>query len=178
MKHARGLTLIELLIALALFGVIGTLCWRATVQMIDGRAVVGAELERWRDIGRAVQRVETELTAALPGADTFARARGAAPEQPLAFVTLGLGQGGARSAFRVEAGYFDWLLWAEREGVSAPEVVPLLDGVSSLTWRFLHEGAWADEWPEAQAAAGLPDAVALELELSDVGTITRIFALR
>lgn len=179
MRRQRGLTLIELLIALTLFGVIGALCWRATVHMVDGRAAIGDELSRWRDIGRALQRVESELSAVLPASDAFARGAADGPSKPLVFGTLGEGRGAMRSAFRVQDGRFDWLLWADGRRDQAPEVVPLLDGVQALRWRFLLDGQWGAQWPPAQAVeVALPQALALELELGDAGTITRVFALR
>lgn len=58
--HARGMTLIELMIALALFALLGLLTWRATDSLITTRQHVGAELERWRAITTAVARVDEE----------------------------------------------------------------------------------------------------------------------
>lgn len=179
MKRAAGLTLIELLIALALFSVIGTLCWRATTQMVDGRAAIGDELARWNDIARALQRVESELSALLPTAGVLVRASDDEAAQPLVFVTLGEGDGPARSAFRVESGRLDWLYQPAGDALQEAETTPLLDGVELLDWRFLAAGEWSDEWPpEGAEADEQPDAVAVELELSDAGTILRVFALR
>ena len=51
-RKARGLTLIELMVAMALLGVVGVLTWRATSQLVDARARIGGELERWQAVVR------------------------------------------------------------------------------------------------------------------------------
>ncbi|HRP98513.1 MAG TPA: prepilin-type N-terminal cleavage/methylation domain-containing protein, partial [Rhodocyclaceae bacterium] len=59
--RCRGLTLVELVVALAVFAILGTLTWRGTAQLVDGGAAVDRELERWREIGRALHIIESEL---------------------------------------------------------------------------------------------------------------------
>jgi general secretion pathway protein J len=174
----RGLTLIELIVALALFAVIGTLCWRASAQMIDTRSSIGDALQRWRDIGRAVARIEDELLSVAPGTVTVFDDTAGANRRLVAFPTLGVEAGIARSALRFADGRLDWLYWADGNASRAPEVIVLLDGVARFDWRYLADDGWRPDWPpQGGGGAALPSAVAIELELDDVGTISRVFAL-
>lgn len=192
----RGLTLIELMVALVLFATVGVLTWQASSRMADGRAHIGAELERWRTISRALHRVELELLQIAPpqlGAavggeavltltrtgDTDGAGSGASLLR-LALVDSG-GDGPQRCGFRFADGRFAWLVWPDRRGDGTPDARILLDAVAALRWRFLSQGEWQDAWPadgSASGTAALPDAIALELELTDAGTLTRVFALR
>ena len=51
---------------------------------------------------------------------------------------------------------------------------PLLDGVLSFSARFFYQGQWQDDWQEEGA---LPQAIALRLDLEDLGEITRLYLL-
>jgi type II secretion system protein J len=57
-------------------------------------------------------------------------------------------------------------------------VEPLLDKVRDVRWRFLSGGNRVDAWPPGERRSALPEAVILELELADHGTLTRFIALR
>lgn len=187
--HARGLTLIELVVALALFSVLGVLTWRATAQMTDSHGRIAVELARWRDIPRAVQRIELELlqvaapelplsSDAPPPLQLLRSTDGLNSELRLLIVTTD-GQGARLTAFRFTGDRIEWLLWPDRNGLGQVERYPLLDKVQALRWRFVNGGVSSEEWPLAgQQKNILPAAIQMELELPDVGTITRLFALR
>lgn len=188
-RHTRGLTLIELVVALALFSVLGVLTWRATAQMTDSGGRIAVQLARWRDIPRAVQRIELELlqvatpelpraSDAPPALQLLRSADGLNSELRLLIVTTE-GQGARLTAFRFTGDRIEWLLWPDRNGLGQAETYPLLDKVRALRWRFVSGGVTSAEWPVAgQQKSTLPAAIQLELELPDVGTITRLFALR
>lgn len=187
-RRQHGLTLIELSVALALFAVLGLLSWRATAQLADNRDRVGAELERWREISAAMQRVETELL------QVAAPARPANSDAPPALQLLRSGDGhsselrllalapdGARrSALRYSGQRLDWLVWPDRNGLGTVQAYPLLDGVTAVRWHFAAGGSRRDDWPPAASSnlGELPTAVEIELELGDAGTFHRLFALR
>lgn len=188
--HARGMTLIELMIALALFALLGLLTWRATDSLITTRQHVGAELERWRAITTAVARVDEELLQALPGTGRLAHgpppsrqpeAVGTGPAQVmLRFASPGADGGPVQDAALLLVGdRLEWWIWDGTDAAAEPSRVRLLDRVNALHWRFLHGDRWVAAWPPEQPQdAGLPAAIAFEMELSDVGTIRRVFALR
>ncbi len=55
----------------------------------------------------------------------------------------------------------------------------MLDRVKSLNWRFVTaDGKESDTWPPGANLNGLlPAAIRMELELDDVGKVTRLFAV-
>ena len=193
-KPARGMTLIELLVALALFSVLGMLTWRATAQMIDTQTRVSTEIERWRSIARAIHLIELEIlqiaAPALPATSTASpalallrSANGADSE--LRLIALGReGEGARRVGFRFSNAQLEWLIWPNREALGAPEIYPLLQDVQAVRWYFLTTDVGSTQarsahWPPAGGKGDtLPAAIELELDLPDAGTITRLFALR
>jgi general secretion pathway protein J len=182
--HA-GMTLIELMVAVAVFAVLGVLCWSGLSRLADGQAGLAAELERWRAIDRALQRIETRLLQVaaystppgqrLPPALQHDPAAGTAALQFQALAE----DGPRREAFALADGALVWQCWPGREAEGAAESDRLLAGARRLAWRFLAGDTLAGRWPPAGGALDrLPAAVELELELDDVGRISRVFALR
>ncbi|MBS0368702.1 MAG: type II secretion system minor pseudopilin GspJ [Proteobacteria bacterium] len=194
--HQRGLTLIELMVALAIFAILGVLSYRALSEVATSRDRLEANFERWRAIGRSMQRIDTDLLQAvapgeqrgMPGgvpalsststpAMILGRsANGGGPE--FQFLRLDDSRGVRRVGFRLVDGRLEWLRWSGRELLGEPSVEPLLDNIRDLRWRFLYNNNRLDAWPPGDRRAALPDAVILELDLPDVGTITRMIALR
>lgn len=191
-RYLRGLTLIELMVALAVFAVLGTLTYRGTSQLILGQAQIDTALERWRAIDRAMQIVETELLQVVapeptPGSrrpqalSHFASGSGS----ELRLLALSQAQGVAEVVFRHREGVLEWVRLEDGRAERDDDREPLLDGVRALRWRFLAGDGWTSQWPpsgnvgNAGAAAGaLPAAVEINLELADTGVLTRIHALR
>ncbi|MBR0565818.1 prepilin-type N-terminal cleavage/methylation domain-containing protein [Azoarcus sp. L1K30] len=189
-QRARGLTLIELVIALALFAILGTLTWRATAQVIDTRARVSREIGRWQDIASAMQRIEMELqqiaAPALPPAGTAASPAlellriSDDGHSELRLLALGAsGEGARRIGLRFTGTRLDWLIWPDRNARTGADTYLLLDGVRAIRWHFIGKGERHDRWPVAgRAGDTLPAAIELELETTDDGTFTRLVALR
>lgn len=60
-RRLAGFTLIELMVALGIFMVLGLLSYRALTSIIESRDRVGVEQQRWQTITRFMQRVEFDL---------------------------------------------------------------------------------------------------------------------
>jgi general secretion pathway protein J len=185
------MTLIELMVALAVFAVLGTLTYRGTAQMIASRAGMETQLQRWRDIGRAVNLIELEVLQAAAPTPTAGSQRKPAMQldsdqgkAQLTLLGLSTGRGVELIAFRHTGSRIEWLRRADALPDSATESDVLLDNVSAVRWRFLGQQGWIDTWPATIAAATdanapvLPRALRLELDLPDVGTVSRTYALR
>lgn len=189
-RHIGGLTLIELMVALAIFAVLGVLSYRGLAEVSHSQARLEEGFERWRAIGRCVQRIDTDLLQAVaPGATlvpgNVARiaamvlgrsADGGGPE--LQFLRLDDTRGLRRVAYRLRDGRLEWLRWNGREAIGEPIVEPLLDNVRKVTWSFLYNNGRLAAWPPADGRVALPDGLVLELELPDQGIITRVISLR
>jgi len=195
MKHAvrqRGLTLIELMVALAIFAILGVLSYRALAEVATSNSRLEENFERWRSISRTLQRIDTDLIQVVaparssettPGTPQAGAAmilgraaNGGGPE--LQFLRLDDSRGVRRVGYRLVDGRLDWLRWSGRDAVGEPAVEPLLANVRGLRWRFLLNNNRIDAWPPGNNAVVLPDAIILELDLPDVGTLTRMISLR
>ena len=195
MKHAagqRGLTLIELMVALAIFAILGVLSYRALAEVATSNSRLEENFERWRTISRTLQRIDTDLIQVVaparspettPGTPQTGAAmilgraaNGGGPE--LQFLRLDDSRGVRRVGYRLVDGRLDWLRWSSRDAVGEPAVEPLLANVRGLRWRFLLNNNRIDAWPPGNNAVVLPDAIILELDLPDVGTLTRMISLR
>ncbi|GAB1460862.1 hypothetical protein MASR2M50_26360 [Thauera sp.] len=200
-----GLTLIELMVAMALLGVVGVLTWRATSQLVDARERIGAELSRWQAVVHASALIERELMQIAPpalaeGTGPSGAAAGATlpaleleadPDgrrSRLAWTVVGGEQGFGRFELRHQDQRLEALVWPDREARGEAVRLPLLDGVDALRWRLLAAGQAHTQWPAAESRSRrrgrvaivtpLPEAVEFTLELADVGTVVRVFALR
>jgi general secretion pathway protein J len=187
-----GLTLIEMLVALAVFAVLGVMGYRATSTAMESRQRVAVELQRWRDIANFVQIIESDLTQIVErpgnvtttagtttaGALVLTQANGAAE---LSFLKLdGGGATVRRRGYRLDGQRLVQLRWRGTDAASLPEVHPILGGVSTMRCTVLTaDGQRYPVWPDVKGGQQLKAAaVDVELEMSDVGTIRRLVALR
>ena len=186
----RGLTLIELMVALAIFAVLGVLSYRALAEVSTSRTRLEDGFERWRSIGRTMQRIDADLlqlvapaasastTANVQASPALLLTRAASGGAELQLLRLDDARGVRRVGYRLVDGRLDWLRWSGRDAFGEPTVEPLLGNVRNVRWRFLTGGNRVDAWPPGDRRGTLPDAVILELELPDHGTLTRFIALR
>lgn len=186
----RGLTLIELMVALAIFAVLGVLSYRALAEVSTSRTRLEEGFERWRSVGRAMQRIDADLlqlvapaassspTVSAQASPALLLTRAASGGAELQFLRLDEARGVRRVGYRLVDGRLDWLRWSGREAFGEPAIEPLLANVRGVRWRFLTGGNRVDAWPPGDRRSALPDAVILELELPDHGTLTRFIALR
>ena len=167
----QGFTLIELMISMALFGLIAI----AGLAMVDGllgiQARTDGRLERLAD----VQRTLFVLTADLDQVGSGPIAGGGAD---LSFVRSAPALGGVMVSVRYA--FTDGVV--RREIAGSPQ--RLLAGVTGLRWRFYEPDlGWVERWPPDPArAADRPAAVAAELVLPPgfagaTGSLRRVVAL-
>jgi general secretion pathway protein J len=177
------------MVALAIFAVLGVLSYRALAEVSTSRTRLEEGFERWRSIGRAMQRIDADLLQRSPpprpAPTTSAQAsppllltRAASGGAELQLLRLDEARGVRRVGYRLVDGRLDWLRWSGRDAFGEPTVEPLLGNVRNVRWRFLTGGNRVDAWPPGDRRGTLPDAVILELELPDHGTLTRFIALR
>lgn len=191
-RHAElGLTLVEMLVALAVFAVLGVMGYRTTSTAMESRQRVAAEMQRWRDIANFVQIVESDLTqfverSGIVGIGASATAGGmrltqAGGSSELSFIKLdGGGATARRRGYRLDGERLMQLRWAGTDSVSTPESHLILERVTALGFVVIGvDGQRYSAWPDAKGGGKIkPAAVDVELELSDVGTIRRLVALR
>ncbi|WP_374512461.1 type II secretion system minor pseudopilin GspJ [Niveibacterium sp.] len=204
-RTALGLTLIEVMVAIAIFAVLGVLSYRAVSSMIATRDRMEAEYARWRQIARVMQLIDNDLTQLAPRPtggtvqvqDALTLMRGGTQTQLMLVRHDGSNGGVETRTWRVEDGTL--LLTRQREATATQNKDKnadagatsasadtsnarndaMLDRVKSLNWRFVtSDGKESDTWPPGANLNGLlPAAIRMELELDDVGKVTRLFAV-
>jgi len=194
-SRSKGFTLIEVLLALAIFGVISVLAYRATAALTDGEARLSAEAQRWRNLEALFTRFEADIRQAVPrdsraGARTepawLALQADVAGNAALVFSRAGAefadepGIAGQRIGYRLRGHAVEIAYWPQLDNAAdrQPAVYTLVDGVTAFRIAYLSRaGAWRDSWP-SQGEAALPRAVRVDLKLDSGEEIERWFALR
>ena len=187
MKRPDGFTLVEMLIALAIFGMLtaaGVALLTVTARTQETSDRLLAELGEVRRLGALLT---ADLAQAAPrlyrdrdGRPQRAFSGGAGEtEMLIAFVRGGWddGKGAAlqRVGYRLRGGRLERLSYAGVDGGDATAVVPLLDGVESLRLRYRdEEGAWRERWDPSDSAK-LPVAVELVTLSVAQGTVRQLF---
>ena len=197
-RRQRAFTLIEVLVALAILGVVALLAYRATAAMTDSEARLTQESDRWRSLDMLFARLESDMRQAIPrgartGARTeppwFAVASDSAGNSALAFTRAGPefavepGIAGQRIGYRLRDGTIEALYWPQLDNV--PSATPAVYALARDIQRFRIfqlgvNNAWSQQWPPPGAAKAdvLPRAARIEIGLSDGTTIERIIALK
>jgi general secretion pathway protein J len=182
-----GFTLVEMLIALSIFGMLTA----AGVTLLSVTARTQATADRLLARVGEVRRVGALLNADLAQATArlyrdregrpqraFAGGSGGAPAL-LAFVRQGWdrGQGGTlqRVGYRLRDGRLERLSFRNVDGGGEAVVVPLLDGVTGLRLRYRDEdGAWVEQWNHSDEGR-LPEAVELVTRSAAHGVVRQLF---
>ena len=187
----RGFTLIELIVALGIFMVLGVLSYRALASIVDSRDRVSAAQTRWSSATRFMQRLEIDLQqipARVP--DALAYDAGGQTLRLVRLAPNGLGDDVRTIRYRWRDGRIErderkFLappMANDLSEMSEPEVV--LESVQAVEWLWpisKQGGSDAIEWQAPPLATGStpPPALGLRLRLADVpGDIFRIVALR
>jgi general secretion pathway protein J len=172
MRSEAGFTLVELLISLALFALIGMAGVALVESVIGVQEKTRARLDRITEIRRASFLIGLDLDQAEGGgfqgdaASLRFRRHGFPGRESVATVRYSV-HGGALT----------------RQVDDGP-AQPLLRGVAQGRWRYFETGrGWNDQWQAADATAGgLPAGVALDISLADggegpAGMFRRVIAL-
>jgi len=194
-RRSSGFTLVEVLLALAIFCVITILAYRATASLTEGEARLSAEARRWRTLEALFTRFEADIRQAVPRASRagpriepawLALPADGAGNAALVFTRAGAefaddpGIAGQRIGYRLRGRAVEIAYWPQLDNAAdiQPAVYTLVDGVTGFRIAYLGvAGAWRDSWP-VQGESALPRAVRVELALDSGETIERWFALR
>lgn len=203
MIRARGFTLLEMLVAVAIFAILAALAfggWIAVMQQYDATHAMQARLQ---EIRRAVTLLERDLfqienrpiREAFQG-DVLPALRGGVNDLlPIEFT-----RGGWRNPALVARSSLQRIAWQWEDGTlyrlhwqvldqaqdSEPVRLEVLSEVEEFALRFLDaNGAWHEQWPPIDSLSPsalpgeekLPIAIEFVIELEDAGRIRRLVEL-
>lgn len=197
-RRTTGFTLIEVLVAVAIFGVLTTLSVMTISQTLSSIEFLSDRMDRLQAIQRTVRYLGGDLMQAVPRPVRDELGDGFLPAMRTdlgSIFALELTHGGwsnpaglprgtlQRSAYRLEDGELIRYHWTvlDRTFANEPIETVLLDDVESLLFRYLQaNGEWIEQWPplSVQGAASYrlrPRAVEIVLTLQDDGEIRRVF---
>ena len=202
----RGFTLVEILIAIAIFAFIGVASTAVLTTVIDSDELSSARFEKFQRLQRAVTTIERDMQQAVPRAvrtdgqtNTIVMRGGESDESDndgLAFVRSGwqnpqmmLPRSTLQAvAYRVRDGKLERLYTNYVDNVvgTEPKVRVLLEDIGDFKIEFIadideEENSLSDNdelnWRESFVGATLPKAIAFEFVSDDFGRIRREFTL-
>jgi general secretion pathway protein J len=194
---SRGFTLLELLVAIAIFAFVGAMALSGYTQLARQSEYAGQRLDRVRDVQRAVQLVGQDLAEIEPRPirEPLGEARLPAVlatesvDYSMQFTRAGWSNTAGlprptlqRVGYRVdtEGLWRDHWVVLDRTLAVEPTRQKLLTGVRSVRFRFMNANReWVERWPVAAAGGTVderarPAAVEIVIDLEDWGEIRRV----
>ena len=202
----KGFTLVEVIIALAIFAVLSIIGYKGISSLIQTKERVQIEDAKWQElmvffdrfeldikqsINRPIRNRDDDIEPAWLGRPVYAGEYGAQlaisrfgdPEQ------TGFLMDSRRIAYRLHDGAVELLMWPSLDLAPSakPEIFKVLTNVSQISFNYLStDGQWLNVWPEpvnytasayAQKPPFTPAAVQLNITFATGEVVTRIFAL-
>ena len=199
MRRFQGFTLLELLIALAIFALVGAMAFGGLKGVLDQKEHTMAQSQRLSDLQKAYRIMQRDLEQMVNR-----KIRNEFGDQVDALVG-GSGFNGvefSRAGYANPAGFLrsdiqrvayipdqETLLrrtWRvlDRAQDTLPDEQVLVEGMQRFAMRFLDkDNEWQEQWPPQQnqisgsSTGEFPRAVEVQLELEDVGTLSWLFPL-
>lgn len=192
MSRAAGFTLLEVLIAVALFALVGLAGHRLLDSALQVERRATLHQEQWRQLARAIALIEADVEQAVlrpvrTDEGTLAPAMWLDPDS----AALAWTRGGwdnplqqprgnlQRVRWQLQQGQLVRHFWQHPDGAGDGNArrQQVLEHVDGLQWRFLDaRNRWHDHWPAA-GSEGLPRALELQLSVPGHGAITRLLRL-
>ncbi len=197
MTRCRAFTLIEVLVALAVFGVLSLLAYMTLGSTLANSDLLTERMDRLQAVQRTLRLLTDDLLQTAPRPVRLELGEQLAPalrsdlsaEFALELTRGGWGNPAAlprgtlqRTAYRVEDNELLRYHWnvLDRTFANEPIATVLLDDVESVILRYLQaDGEWTEVWPPAgitddSALRMRPRAVEIVLNLGDEGELRRL----
>lgn len=185
-----GFTLVELMVALAIFGMLSAAGVALFASSVRSQEQVGRRLDALgaearlsailaADLGQAVPRIARDSRGAFVPAFSGSNGVGAAPV--LAFVRGGVSNPGEqprgslqRVQYRLRDGRLERVAFAAVDGSADEQVSVLADRVTRVALRYRDGSAWSSTWQPLDPTV-LPRAAELTVEWRDRPPLTMAF---
>jgi len=197
-RNPDGFTLLELMVAVAIFAVLSAMAYGGLRNVIDNSQQTEIAMKRLQQVQLAMLKISRDLTQLSPrsirdeygntssyiltdqGDDIFIEFTRGGRRNPAEMLRSHL----QRVAYKIEENTLSRLYWPQldRTQEMQPYESVLLEEVESASIRFLdNDNEWHDEWPPF-SATGQTDgdtvvlsAIEFTVELQDWGELVRIF---
>jgi len=165
-ERDAGFTLIEVIVALALFAIIALAGVALVDTVLGAQARTAGRLDRLGDLQRAMVVVARDFTG-IADAPLVGSATGVGFDRHVDGGAIGI-------SYRLADGVF--------ERIDGGRTQVVLDHVAAVRWHYYAlPGGWQERWPASDAQArGWPLAVAVEIDLAGPGlsgTLRRVIDL-
>lgn len=199
MKSCRGFTLLELLIAVAIFALLALATYRMLSSVMQADGATRRHEQQLRELVRGMAAFERDVLQAVPRPvrDPFGDKRAALLAEDGDATVLEFTRNGWRNPMGAPRSRLQRVRWElsgeqlqrrywpvlDQAQDSQPQVQAVLDGVTRMTFRYLdRQGQWLPIWPpgdssESERLEQLPKALELVLEHRRYGQIRRVLRL-
>ncbi len=197
-RAVQAFTLIEVLVALAIFGIMTTMAYQALGQSLSNADLLTARMERLQAIQRTMSLLGRDLMQATPRPVRNLLGDGRLPAIRTSLDTefaLEVTRGGwpnpaglprgtlQRVGWRIEDGELLRYHWTVLDPTLAnePVITQLMEDVDGILFRYRTAGGeWTEQWPPLGAQGTVaqrirPQVVEVVLTLTDEGELRRFF---
>ena len=199
-RKQSGFTLFELLVAVAIFGIVSYMSYSGLMQVMNARDHTGNVEQRLADIQIAFVHLERDLQQIVkrPIRNGYGDFEGELIGDELSDYRLNVTRGGRhipkhvsrsklqRVGYLLEDEVLYRVTWPvlDQAQDTEPRRTEILNQVENVEVRFLtSDNEWVNSWDSvgtaigAAAPMGIPRAVAVKITLKDYGEINRMFLL-
>jgi general secretion pathway protein J len=186
----KGFTLVEMLAALFVFGLVSAAGALVMGSTLDGQTVVRSRMDQLAAFQRTriflkadLSQLSTRRTRDAAGVQAAGAFIGRQPSDGTAFMLLtrhGWENAGAaprasmqRVDYRLAEGRLERVTRAALDGAPAGQPQILLEGVDQLQIAYLYRGAWTPTWTAAPNAE-LPQAVRIAFRVQGLGRFEQV----
>ncbi len=192
--HARGFTLVEVLVAVFIFALLLIVAYGSVNALLRTRDGLAEQSEKLRRLQFAVGRIERDLRSGVArsvrsdNGETEAALLGTRDMIALTHAGLANPFGRERAqiervAYLVREHRLQQVRFAalDRAASTPPMASELLDGIDRIGFRYFDGRRWLDRWPPMQSGATglqrLPNAVEFRIDTATGGSYVRLVDL-
>ena len=195
-KKQIGFTLIEVLIAIAIFAILSVLAYGGLSSVIESKQQTEDALTRLRQLQLTMTKLQRDIeqVSAREAKDEFGGSllklsSGQDSELLIQFTRNGWRNPAEltrshlqRVAYKLDEDKLIRMTWPYVDRAQDAQAIEtlLIDNISEIKFKFYDSESWSDNWPKQSAFAAdeehdLPRAVEVTIKMGDWGEIVRLF---